>query len=435
MNAFRYNHWRLLSALPLEAPFEPATLEEVCAGDGPIYLVVRADARRHTAVWHLQHPAELIRTDRGLWLLSQKEIHAVDVSAVDPRLIEAVKAGRVWAVNQNWDNWLVLAEEATRGVRRPTRIQLAALGNVGSTALLSLALLAKDDVAHIGVYDPNEPLTARWVAEVNQCAWPFQPRDIPPVYMLSEERLFEDCDVFIFAATAGIMAPGQEKGDVRQLQYEQNSRLVAHYAALARDQGFNGLFVILSDPVERLCQAALRAGGPDGEVATARDLRPGQIVGSGLGVMHSRALVAASQSPEEDAARRYLSHGRAFGCHGDDLVLANDPSFYDDRASQRLSETVRHMNMNVRALGYKPYVAPAVSSGAMALLSMIRGDWHYSTVFLDGIHYGCANRRVGLSPDVEATQMDEALFARIHESFRHLKELVADDEKRECGGR
>ncbi|MFR1616507.1 MAG: hypothetical protein ACLSUM_03795 [Dysosmobacter welbionis] len=39
-------------------------------------------------------------------------------------------------------------------------------------------------------------------------------------------------------------------------------------------------------------------------------------------------------------------------------------------------------NLRIRELGFKPYVAPAISSGAMQLLLTLRRSWHCSSVAL-----------------------------------------------------
>lgn len=46
----------------------------------------------------------------------------------------------------------------------------------------------------------------------------------------------------------------------------------------------------------------------------------------------------------------------------------------------------------MRKLGYKPYVAPALSSGALSLLALLRGQWHYSSVYDGQVFMGCRNR-------------------------------------------
>ena len=54
--------------------------------------------------------------------------------------------------------------------------------------------------------------------------------------------------------------------------------------------------------------------------------------------------------------------------HGQDLVIANSIANYDDERSRALRQLAVTANMEMRALGYKPYVAPALSSGAISIL-------------------------------------------------------------------
>ena len=129
-------------------------------------------------------------------------------------------------------------------------------------------------------------------------------------------------------------------------QYGLNRELVSIYARMARDRRYRGLFCVVSDPVDPLCRAVLRESG----------LSPAQVRGFGLGVMHARDL----------------TEGRAFGPHGEDLVLANSVAHYDDALSRELTEKVAHANLEMRKLGFKPYVAPAFSSGALSLLALLR---------------------------------------------------------------
>ena len=78
----------------------------------------------------------------------------------------------------------------------------------------------------------------------------------------------------------------------------------------------------------------------------------------------------------------------------------------------------------MRRLGYKPYVAPALSSGALSLLALLRGQWHYSSVYMDGIFMGCRNR---LTPDgvIEAEQLPlpDELRRRLEETAARLRAI------------
>lgn len=429
MNAYNLDGHILLTRQSIADAGEPLDLAEALAGDGPLLRIFDAPPLRAPSAFPITHDALFACPEPGLWQLSQKALDDSLDQPLDPALSAAIAAGRVTAVNRRYPDWRERLDAPGVPLPRPARVQLVALGDVGSACLLALALLSQGDIADIGIYDLDSSQTARWTAEINQCAWAFQERHIPPVRPLEAEELLQNCDVFIFAASAGVPSPGRELlGDVRQMQYEKNSRIVADYASKAREVGYKGLFVVLSDPVERLCQAALRAGTSGDAIPAANDLRPEQITGFGLGVMHGRAIAAA---PLIDGCESYARTGRAYGRHGDGLVLANDPVNYNDAASQALTEKVAAMNLDVRALGYKPYIAPAVSSGAMTLLATLRGDWAYSATYMDGCYFGCANRWQNGLPQIETTAVSDALYVRLHTSIRELQEVVAADAERE----
>ena len=137
--------------------------------------------------------------------------------------------------------------------------------------------------------------------------------------------------------------------------------------------------------------------------------------------MHARALYFARRDPR---FADYLTEGRAFGPHGEDLVLANSLTHYDDALSRELTDLTAHANLEMRRLGYKPYVAPALSSGALSLLALLRGQWHYSSVYMDGIFMGCRNR---LTPDgvIEAEQLPlpDELRRRLEETAARLRAI------------
>lgn len=115
--------------------------------------------------------------------------------------------------------------------------------------------------------------------------------------------------------------------------------------------------------MDPLCKAAYLASnqGPDGQW-DGQGLRAEQIQGFGLGVMNARAAYFAKQDPR---FRSFLLDGRSYGPHGQGLVIANSLSHYDDGLSRELTELVATANLRIRELGFKPYVAPAISSGAM----------------------------------------------------------------------
>ena len=228
--------------------------------------------------------------------------------------------------------------------------------------------------------------------------------------------------MFIFAATKAIPAVGSIVQDVRMAQFAANRPLAEHFAKQAREARFGGLFVVLSDPVDPLCKAAWLASNaaPDGTL-DHRGLLPEQVQGFGLGVMNARAAYFAKQNPRFAS---FLTEGRAFGPHGQGLVIANSIEHYDDALSRELTEKVETANLRIRDLGFKPYVAPAVSSGAMQLLLTLRGDWHCSSVPLGDVWFGVKNRFTPQGLEVETLPLPDALFARLLETETLLKAII-----------
>lgn len=314
---------------------------------------------------------------------------------------------------------------------RGARVHILALGDVGATLLLGLKILGAGTIDTIGIYDVNENVMERYEREMNQMGWAFEEAEagetdgavLPHVMILKEEDLF-DCDLFLFCASKAIPAIGV-KGDVRMMQLEANRKIVEHFAAKAGVADYKGIFAVVSDPVDPLCKAALLASG----------LKPGQIRGYGLGVMNRRAVYYAQK---DERLASYPAEGRAFGPHGGDLVIANSIENYDDELSRQLTRLTVEANLEVRALGFKPYLAPAISSGAMSVLRTLRGQWHYSSIYLgepvtehvdgkrtaQGAFLGVKNRIDGLQLEYEDIPLPQLLYERIKHSYDNLCEII-----------
>lgn len=301
------------------------------------------------------------------------------------------------------------------------RVNLLALGDVGSTLLLGLRLMGADVLDSIGICDVNEKAAARWEFEINQIAFPWNYDALPPVDVVPMDKLM-DCDVFVFVASKGIPPVGSGVKDVRMAQYENNKAIVSQYAKQAREAGFKGLFCVVSDPVDALARAAWQASNTDENGNfDGKGLRPEQVQGYGLGVMNARAAYYAKRQPE--LFGDFLTEGRAFGPHGQDLVIANSIANYDDERSRALTKLAVTANMEMRALGYKPYVAPALSSGAISILLTLRGEWHYGAVYFGGIYMGCRTRYTAVGLETEVLDMPAALFERIRQAEAGLAAL------------
>ncbi len=302
--------------------------------------------------------------------------------------------------------------------KKKPRIHLLALGDVGMTLLMGLRLLGGGIIDSIGIMDLNEKNMERLEIEINQIAYPFAHWSesdfpvLPPVKILQAKELF-DCEVFLFVASKGVPPLGA-KGDMRMAQLTANTELVTHFAREAKAAHFQGLYCQISDPVDPLAKVFLKESG----------LAPDHIQGYGLGVMNARACYYAQKDP---TLTHYLTEGRAFGPHGEDLVIADSLENYHNDLSLKLTDLAVHANMAVRALGYKPYIAPAFSSGALSVLLTLQGKWHYGSIYLGDEHTGAflglRTRYTEKGLEYEDPFLSSELFARLEKSYRNLCNL------------
>lgn len=296
-------------------------------------------------------------------------------------------------------------------LNQPNRINIVALGDVGTTMLIGLRLLGSDVIQDIGICDLREENIARLEMEINQIGYPFGGPELPSVHPVTEDELF-DGSVLIFCASRGVppVEPGS-KIDVRMAQLDANRDIIRHYAAIARSKNYRGLVCIVSDPVDNLAAAFLDESG----------LKAWQIQGYGLGVMNKRAEYYAKRDPRFAS---YLTEGRAFGPHGQDLVIANSIDHYDDALSRELTGLTVHANTAVRNLGFKPYIAPALSSAALSILLTLRGEWHYGSLYFgdeqNGAFLGIKNRLTEDGWEFEDADVPRPLYERIEKAYVNL---------------
>ena len=333
-------------------------------------------------------------------------------------LTNAIRAGRVRAVNLAHPRF----EELTAPLPRPekVRVNLLALGDVGSTLLMGLRLMGGDVISSIGICDLREGVAQRWEFELNQIQLPGPYDALPPVEIVSPEQLF-DGDVFLFCASRFVPDTAVKTGDVRMAQYRLNRERAALYARKARQARYRGLFCVVSDPVDPLCRAVLTESNraPSGEM-DYQGLFSHQVRGFGLGVMNARAAYYARKDPRFAS---FLTEGRSFGPHGEDLVIANSIRHYDDALSRRLTEQAVRANLRMRELGFKPYIAPALSSGALSLLLCLRGRWHCSSTYLDGVFMGARNRVLPTGTELERLPLPQALQDRLQTTMDRLRAI------------
>ena len=401
-----------LDTLPLES-CAPAAADEPLS-----FLISRPPENRRTC-FLATDPRQLTAQGDGVeWLDSRR------IPSAEPELsgdvLRRISCGKLPVVNYAHPPW-AFAENFYQSKIRKRRVNLLAVGDVGGTLLTALKLLGGDCISSLGICDLSENTVNRWVAEMGQISWPWDYDALPDVAAVSPENLF-DCDVFIFAAAKAVPAVGSAVGDVRMAQFTANRPLVERFARQARDANFPGLFVVLSDPVDPLCKAAYLASNTgEGGKWDGQGLLAEQVQGFGLGVMNARA---ASLAKADSRFSSFLHEGGSFGPHGEGLVIANSLTRYDDALSQEFTEKVKTANLRIRDLGFKPYVAPAVSSGAMQLLLTLRGKWHCGSVCLGGVWFGVRNRFTPCGSETESLALPDALFDRLKETEKILVSIL-----------
>ncbi len=329
-------------------------------------------------------------------------------------ILQAIKERRIISLNTAYADWHKCLDEffpvmLENKAFKKWKVTVVGLGDVGGTLITGLRLLGSDCISQINIYDKDENKIKRWCYECNQILSPDVNTNYPAVVPSSEEDLF-NCNMFVFCVSIGVPEVGKEDSDVRLVQFQGNSKIIHSYAKMAKEKGFKGVFSVVSDPVDLLCKSVLNEG-----------LLPEQIRGYGLGVMHARASYYASQ--KEDSIQ-YLKEGRAFGPHGEHLVIADSMLNYNEEISKYLTEKTIKANLEVRSLGFKPYIAPALSSGAFSIIATIKSQWHYSATFIGGAFMGSRNRLLTSGVELETYEnMPLLLFNRLEKTYNKLLSL------------
>jgi len=369
-----------------------------------LYFLYKSDRNKSKRTYALSHTSDIFRNEENLNMLKLKKIDD-EIPENIKRLIEDRKVKAVNTDYHDYEQCLVMESHSKKTVN------ILALGDVGSTLLTGLKLLGGNSTKKIGIYDRSPDKINRWEYEMNQTAFPFDFSSMPEVHGIDKNRLF-DCDMFVFCASRGVPPVGSEQVDVRMVQFEENAKLIKEYALMAAEKNFKGIFAVVSDPVDLLCAAVLRE--------SKGVLAPEQIKGYGLGVMNARAAYYAKKYNKYSS---YLTEGRAFGPHGNDLVIADSIINYNDSISKELTKLTVEANLEVRKTGFKPYIAPALSSGAISIICTLEGKWHYSSNYLGGVFMGAKNRNLPSGLEIEKIEMPEELYIRLQATYDKLKEL------------
>lgn len=409
-NDLEFRSWRGFCLCSLGGTFPPDA-QPVQRAFSPLVLLVTRDPMRSRGCFAVQSAAEALEPEDISALLPTAERN------VPLALSDAVQAcGGATVLNTAFTRaFSYLARpKKTAGLRAV----LVGLGDVGGTLLTALKLLGRE-FSEIAVFDPNEAQCARYEMELNQVL-SIDGAPLPNITICDERALF-DCDLLLFTASRGVPPVGTSVQDVRMAQFARNREMLDSYAARAREAGFLGQFCQISDPVDPLCRAVfLRSNQEDGGRFDAKGLLPEQVRGFGLGVMAARAAYYAEQ------AQIPFTEGRVYGPHGAELIVANHPQDYDEARSAFLTERTVTANLRVRELGFKPYIAPAISSAAVSILRMLRGELCYSAIPMGACYFGCRSRTTQAGVLTERERLHPALLQRIQQTQRRLEQFSYD---------
>ncbi len=381
MKYYNYKNDEVISALELEPPF--ITVDSLSYA-GAVYYLYEDDAIEAMGVHRIEDESFMANHHETL-----------------KGKLGYYKGKEIIAVNLKKESFPLTVKKASK-----KRVHVLGLGDVGGMMLSAMRMVGGNTIDSIGLFDLDENKVKRWCYELNQIMT-IDRGPFPPVEGITMDTLF-DCDVFIFTASSRIPEVGSGVKDVRMFQLEANTKIISIYAKMAKEAGFKGQFIVVSDPVDLLCKAVLVHGG----------LNPEQIKGFGLGVMQARACYYSDRND----MTYYTEHGRAFGPHGKHLVIADSMTNYDNQKSLELTDMTVKANLDVRAVGYKPFIAPAISSAALSILAYLEGKEHYSTVYIDGVYFGCKHHVEDMVfVHTEKYDVPDQLMERLEATNKELK--------------
>ncbi|MGH4139795.1 lactate/malate family dehydrogenase [Clostridium sp.] len=382
---------------------------------GMIFALNKLAPGRSRRSFSVSHENFLFLKKENLDLLVEPTYSTINIPQW---LKQAIDSNRVTSLNTEYPNW---QEVLTYIEPNKWRINVIGLGDVGGTLLTGLKLLGVEKIQCLGLYDRDINRNKRYKYELSQILSPDMSESSINILSLKEEDVF-DCDMFVFCVSVGVPPVGSESTDVRLVQFKGNAKIIEHYACLARQKNFKGIFAVVSDPVDLLCKAAFIESNKDNDGnMDFKGLAPEQIRGYGLGVMNARACYYALQ---EDATKHYIHEGRAFGPHGEGLIIADSIENYNELLSDALTHSTVTANLEVRSTGFKPYIAPALSSGSLSILATINSKWHYSATFIGGTFMGSRNRLLPSGLELETTQLNETLLRKLNSTYKLLSEFI-----------
>jgi len=233
MYYYKYNQKHLFSKY-LYPNLEKISSRECFSSEETTYFLGRLEPKKSKDSFCLSCPSLMNIKAETLEVLQEQKY----VDKVSYQIIKKIYDRKIKFINTNKHNW---KENLDYKMPKKWKINILALGDVGSTLLIGLKLLGKDYIKEIGIYDKSENNTLRWEKELGQIVFPFEDGKLPKVKVVNYEDLF-DCDMFVFCATKAVPPLNSKVKDVRMIQFEENSKIIEEYAKLARKNKYKGTF-------------------------------------------------------------------------------------------------------------------------------------------------------------------------------------------------
>lgn len=407
----------ILSKTLIDKPnYQIITEEQAKNHSGKIYILNPMNPKISRRSFIISNKSMCFLENETLMLLSSLNNSSDKNSLVPSWLEEKFKEGVVISVNPNYPNY---EDVFTYSSPKKWNINVVGLGDVGATLLTGLKLLGTNSINTLGIFDLDKNKVTRLKFELSQILSANGNESNLKIQVLEESELF-NCDMFVFCVSVGVPPIGKEEKDVRLVQFEGNRKVLKHYGKLARNANFKGVFAVVSDPVDLLCKSLFEDSNRDEKGnMDYKGLAPEQIRGYGLGVMNARAVYYSSLNCE---TANYITEGRAYGPHGEGLIIANSIENFNEDLTNLLTQKTKSANLEVRSSGFKPYIAPALSSGTLSLLDTIAGNYHYSSNFLGGTFMGCKNRYIHGCTENELVPIPSLLMKKLEETYTLLSE-------------
>ncbi len=413
-----------------------------------IFIGMHADPDRSRSVF-VANPFERMALAKGEMpsigfepsIFPDAESASVEARAIRYNLLQDDSIRRVVCVNTAWPHQAVERWVDTAVNRKPNkgRVGIIGLGQIGQNALNAM-ISNVTTLRRCGVESPLKAIN------VHEDPHPeFRGRLLEARHIRNRsgirinefsaeetETFFRESDLVLFIVSRSV--PSQEirdpSVDVRMSQFESNLHELRRYLHTAESAGFNGTFIIVSDPPEHLATAIhtelserLTAG-----IEVDRILGNHQIVAEAGMINLARAeyVIGSMEKkrPGTDMAETFEQHGYVFGPHGRGLIVANDvrKGRFNPQLSDEVSQETSVQNYRVRQAGKLPYTAPGTNL-ALAVLNLLEGRSLPISIGIDGVVYGARSKLhdIGafeLDPFPDA---DPELRARAQDSYNLIK--------------